>query len=75
MKNKIVLIIGICFSIISLTLVIVPKSSSATSGSQLYQGTTCNGPDSSWRCNNCIVGLTTCYDHSCWECYNPSVGE
>jgi hypothetical protein len=73
-KQKIIILLSCFFSLVSLILVTFPKTANATSGTQRHQSTTCNGPDSSWKCNNCIDGVSTCYDHTCYECLDPSIG-
>lgn len=73
-KQKFISLLSAVLFLMSLGLFVFPRPSSAINGGKLYQSTTCNGPDSSWPCNNCIDGVSNCYDHSCAECLDPKMG-
>jgi hypothetical protein len=63
------------FMILGMVSILAPKSVNANGeNNKRYLGSTCESPDESWRCNNCIEGNSECYDHTCMECYKPSLG-
>jgi hypothetical protein len=70
-KEKFINYFSFGIMVIAILIFSIPKEVKATEDGKRYLGTTCQGPDYEWRCNNCIAGSSTCGDNTCWDCLPP----
>lgn len=70
-KRAILIIFGTCLFIFSLLMFSLPRKVQAYNSGKKYLGTTCQSAGTSWRCNDCTSGTTTCGDNACLDCKPP----